>query len=234
MSKEKPSQGIKSSALQSESKSEWEFDAVVKNSLPKKEQLKVSNHLENKERAQNKLALDENAVPKSRTRSAMARDMQIEDDENLDDIISLATIVKRSVAFAIDTIFLIGLISFTKYTAPLWRKLLQYLLDSYKYKLIIPESVVMYIILGLAGFCLLFALIIIPISFFNTTIGKKIVGLQVRGDKKYSISLTQAMSREFIMKPISILIIAGFITPFISKKRLSIHDMVCNTIVVDD
>jgi uncharacterized RDD family membrane protein YckC len=76
--------------------------------------------------------------------------------------------------------------------------------------------------------------VVIPVAFFNTSFGKKIMGLRIRGIETYSLSVSTAFSRELIMKPISIILIAGFITPFISKKALSVHDFLAKTIVIKD
>jgi uncharacterized RDD family membrane protein YckC len=36
------------------------------------------------------------------------------------------------------------------------------------------------------------------------------------------------------MKPIGMIILAGFFTPFFTKDQLAIHDMVTDTFVIDD
>jgi uncharacterized RDD family membrane protein YckC len=88
--------------------------------------------------------------------------------------------------------------------------------------------------MGLLGILAVLFLIIIPVSFFNTSFGKKIFNLKIRGRERYTISLSLAVKRELILKPLSIIILAGFITPFFSKNRLSIHDMIAETIVIEE
>jgi uncharacterized RDD family membrane protein YckC len=116
----------------------------------------------------------------------------------------------------------------------LWIKIIQYLLDYDKFKLEFSEKIFMNSMIGSACFIVLFFLIIIPVAFFNTSFGKKILGLRIRGNEKYTLTISEAFLREFILKPLSVILIAGFITPFYTKKRLSIHDMLSGTFVIDE
>lgn len=183
---------------------------------------------------QNNLALDEAAVPRTKTRSAMALEMENTKDDELADVYSFAPLPKRAVAFVLDAVFLYAIISSARFTAPFWRMLIQYFMDHYKLKFLVAEPVILNTIMGLSVFLGLFFLTVIPVAFFNTSFGKKILGLRVRGIEKYTVSISDAFKRELIMKPLSIVIIAGFITPFISKKRLSIHDMLTHTFVIEE
>jgi uncharacterized RDD family membrane protein YckC len=215
---------------------EWEFDAVSpkiksKNQTKTESQVKRAHIIAKKPTS---LALDEGAIPRTKTRSAMAMDIQGQENVELKDEYTFAPLPKRAVAFGLDTIFLAAIIYVVKFSAPISRKLVQYFMDSYKLKFMIPEEMVMKIIMGGSGLIALFFLIVIPIAFFNNSFGKKIIGLRVRGNGKYTISISQAFKRELIFKPLSIAIIAGFITPFFSKKRLSIQDMLADTIVIED
>ena len=73
----------------------------------------------------------------------------------------------------------------------------------------------------------------IPLAFYNATLGKKFTGIRVRSCDRYTVSIAQAFKREVIMKPIGILILAGFIVPMFSKKRQGIHDSVAKTVVIE-
>jgi len=84
----------------------------------------------------------------------------------------------------------------------------------------------------LNGFFIAFIFIIIPLSFYNSSFGKKLLGISVRGTNSYTISLSQAIAREIIIKPLSLLTLVGFVTPFFSKKKQSIHDMIIGTLVI--
>lgn len=180
------------------------------------------------------LTLDEKNIPKARTRTALAKEMQTVDDSNDADVYELAPIPKRAIAFIIDSAFLVAILFSVQMTAPLIRKILQHFLDVYRLHFLISDNLVMKMILFSSAFLALFFLVIIPVSFFNHSLGKKMTGLKVRGIEKYTLTLGEAIKRELIMKPISILIVAGFVTPFFSKQRLSIHDMVMKTLVVED
>lgn len=187
------------------------------------------------EKKQSKLTLDEAALPpRHKTRSAMASELEKEKTKKEEDVYDLAPVSKRGAAFVLDVGFLAAVLYATKMLAPLWRTLVQLFLDRYKLQFIIPEPLVMKTIMGISGFFALFFLVVIPVAFFNTSFGKKIAGLRVRSSDHYTISITQAFKRELIFKPLSILIIAGFITPFFSKMRLSIHDMLAGTFVIED
>lgn len=181
-----------------------------------------------------KLILDTGSVPRTKTRSAMAMELQGEIEKDEGDVYSLAPEWKRGIAFIIDLFFTVGILHSVKVAAPFLRKLIQFFLDNYKLQFIVSEAFVMNTIIVVSGFAALFFLIVIPVAFFNYSLGKKILGLRVRGGDKYTISISQALSRELIMKPLSILIIAGFVTPFFSKRKLSIHDMITHTFVIED
>ncbi|MBC7429362.1 MAG: RDD family protein [Bacteriovorax sp.] len=216
---------------------DWEFEAVLPKIKYEEKQTKAESQVKDTHvvaRKQKSLALDEGAIPRTKTRSAMAMEIQDQENVELKDEYSFAPLPKRAVAFGLDIIFLATILFIVKFSAPILRKLVQYFMDSYKLKFMIPEEIVMKIIMGGSGLIALFFLIVIPVAFFNNSFGKKIMGLRVRGNGKYTISITQAFKRELIFKPLSIVIIAGFITPFFSKKRLSIHDMLADTIVIED
>lgn len=208
---------------------DWEF-----NVNPPEVKYEEAKDIKRVTSRQKNLALDEAAVPRTKTRSAMALEIEGVKDDELKDVYSFAPLPRRAVAFVLDAVFLFAIIFAVRFTTPFWRKLIQYFMDHYKLKFLVSESMVVNIIMGLSGFLALFFLIVIPVAFFNTSLGKKILGLRVRGIEKYTISISDAFKRELIMKPLSIAIIAGFITPFISKKRLSIHDMLTHTFVIKE
>jgi uncharacterized RDD family membrane protein YckC len=178
------------------------------------------------------LTLDEAALPRTRTRSAMAMEMGDEGEEKNE--FNLASYFKRGFALVFDTTFFYLLLIFIKWSAPIFRQIIQFFLDKYNLEFLIPEALVLKIIMGLLGILAVLFLIIIPVSFFNTSFGKKIFNLKIRGRERYTISLSLAVKRELILKPLSIIILAGFITPFFSKNRLSIHDMIAETIVIEE
>ena len=86
----------------------------------------------------------------------------------------------------------------------------------------------------LSVFFALFFLVVIPVAFFNVSVGKKLTGQRVRGDNKYTLSISQAFQRELIFKPISIACLVGFILPFFDKKKKSLHDKMAGTFVIKE
>lgn len=213
---------------------EWDFNNLKLSDAPKKEQEILTPKKVQKPTAKTKLILDEAPPLKTKTRSEMAHEMQGNQDRDESDVYNLASVPKRGIACIIDFGFLAAIFYFVSFSAPYTRKIIQYCLDLYKLEFFIPERFVMSLIIFLTGFITLFCLVIIPLSFFNHSFGKKILGLKVRGKHKYTISVGEAIKRELIMKPISVLIIAGFVTPFFSKNKLSIHDMLTDTFVIED
>lgn len=220
---------------------EWHFsDVMIKRPIeqmpPSSTSSKTSKSKEARVpiRKERKLTLDVGAVPRTKTRSAMAMEMQGLEDKKSGDLYDLAPFPKRAIAFILDSIFLVALLRGAKSASPVIRSLIQFFLDKYNLQFIIPETLVMKIILGLTTFGMLFFFILIPVAFYNHSFGKKILGLRVRGEERYTISIFQALKRELIMKPISIAIIAGFITPFYNEKRQSIHDKLTHTFVIED
>lgn len=216
---------------------DWEFSKVLTNSDNGPEVSKTKSEIKiirKKNKRERKLVLDEAPIPRTKTRSAMAIELQEKKDNSLRDEFTYAPLYKRGLAFILDCVFLGTLLYAVKFSSPLWRQLIKYFMDSYNLKFLISESLVMKGVYFISGFISLFFCIVIPVSFFNLSFGKKLLGLRIRGVDKYTISLSEAFNRELIAKPISILLIAGFVTPFLSKKRLSVHDMITDTFVIEE
>ncbi|MDO9184255.1 MAG: RDD family protein [Bacteriovorax sp.] len=216
---------------------DWEFSIappkIINEVEPTDRELKRKsiNHEKNKSK---KLVLDEESIPKSKTRSAMAQEVQDNEEVVLKDIYSYAPLHKRALAFILDIFFLGGIYYIVNLISPILIGFVKYFINEYKFDSVIPETFLENSSLFFSGSVLLFFFVIIPVSFYNSSFGKMILGLKVRGAQKYTISISEAIKREFIFKPISIVIIAGFVTPFISSKRLSIHDMIAKTFVIEE
>lgn len=210
---------------------DWHFSNVKINI--KHDDVQASTKFK-KNRNAKELRLDIGPARRVKTRSALAMELNELNEADSEDVYSLAPFAKRGFAFVIDSFFLIGLLYIVKDLALLLRSLIQFFLDKYSLQFIIPESVVMKIIIAISGFGLLFFFVVLPVAFYNHSLGKKIFGLKLRGENRYTLSILQVLKRELILKPISIAIIAGIITPFYSKKRLSVHDMIAHTFVVVD
>lgn len=181
----------------------------------------------------NNLVLNEAALPKTKTRSAMASEMNREDPRGQSDIYNLASIPKRGIALVIDLVFLASILFVVKESGPFWRQIIQLFLDKYNLQLLIPEWFVLKGILIVTGFLALNICIVFPVTFFNHSLGKKILGLKIRGQEQYTLTISQIFVRELIIKPFSIILLAGLITPFFAKKRASLHDMASHTFVIE-
>lgn len=93
------------------------------------------------------LALDDSAVPRTRTRSAMAMEMYGNKEEELKDEFTFAPFEKRGIALAIDLAFDYGIWKFVILSAPILRKIIQFFLDKYKLQFIFPEETVLKLIM---------------------------------------------------------------------------------------
>lgn len=215
---------------QSSEKSEW--DNVSFEPIKTAEQIQVEETPKKSygKKKNEPLSLDESGVPQTKTRTEMAKD--ITNGDELEDLIDTAPIALRGLAGLLDYAFIFGLYKFSILVNPFLRSLTQYFLDKYDLKFIFSEPVVLNIIWGVDLMILSFFLIIIPMAFYNVTVGKLMFGLRVRSLDKYSISITQSFQREFIFKPLSTASIVGLVWAFFSKERRTLHDKAAQTIVV--
>jgi hypothetical protein len=168
--------------------SEWEFSKVgtqTRNQIPKE----IAQSKEAKPGARSgtpkkeaALKLDESSAPKYKTRSTMAKELQ-EKEARLDeeDQFAYASLPKRGISFIIDMLFDIFLGYVIKFIAPIERAIVQLFLDKYKLQFNIPEKMVMAIIFIATSFVMIFFFIVIPVAFYNLSLGKKLLGLIIRG-----------------------------------------------------
>lgn len=219
---------------------DWDFKVQVKpeptqiRTVPAPTSQKLDKMKINTPPKGDRLILDSASVPKTRTRSAMAKEMQDKSDAEDTDVFAHASLIKRGFAFIVDSFFLASLYFMVRLSAPYWMRFIQYFLSSYNLKLLIPEAMLMKAILVVVGFFCLFFFVVVPVAFFNHSLGKKIFGLKVRGEEKYTISLTEAFMRELIYKPLGILIVIGLVVPFFTEKKNALHDMISHTLVIEE
>ena len=134
----------------------------------------------------------------------------------------------------IDILFMFIMANLLFYLVPLEIKLIDVFMAKYSLQFMFGETVLIYILKSLNIAFGLFFFVIIPTSFFNTSLGKKITNQRVRGDYKYTLSISQAIQRELIWKPLGMAFLVGFFMPFFDKKKKSLHDKLTGTIVVRD
>jgi uncharacterized RDD family membrane protein YckC len=111
---------------------------------------------------------------------------------------------------------------------------MKHFLDLYKHQFIFANQTMLDSLDVFNVTSALFFALLLPLSFFNTSLGKKIMKLRVRGDQAYTISLSKAFQRELIFKPISMILLVGFIMPFFTENQKSLHDKLAGTMVIKD
>lgn len=180
-----------------------------------------------------KLLLNSSSVRPSKTRGEMYEKLK-KDSDGLEDIFELPTEATRLLALLVD-LGVIGAVAFysLKNVTAISTQLSTHLGMASDFGLGLNPDYLNYLIVGVITFIFCFFYLVIPTAFLNFTLGKKIFGLNVRGDDSYVLKLNQAFEREFFWKPLSICTLLGFIMPFFDKKkRKSLHDRISKTFVI--
>jgi uncharacterized RDD family membrane protein YckC len=182
------------------------------------------------------LALDTSNITKTRTRTELAAQLytEVKEEDGVDKTLVFASHPKRAIALILDLLFFGFLYFVVLFSTPLFRGLIKMFMDRYKRQFIFPESVVMNTLTIVVAFLTIFFGIVVPAAFFNRSFGKKMLGLKVRSDERYNLSLRQACEREYVYKPLSILILLGLFIPFFNKKKQSLHDFLAKTVVIEE
>lgn len=182
------------------------------------------------------LKLDEKSVKPARTRNELYNELT-KDEKKMEeeDYYDFPNPVNRGLALLIDAVFAYIVINISAAAAPLVAKLWHFLfLDKYNLQYVLGEEAMIDLIRYLNVLAAIFFLIIIPVAFFNQSLGKKIAKIKLRGEGNLSLRVTQVFIRELVYKPISIACLVGFILPFFDKKKRSLHDRLAKTIVVKE
>jgi uncharacterized RDD family membrane protein YckC len=188
----------------------------------------------NKESKEEELTLVETSY-KPRTRNSLYAELEKEEKLMTDeDYYDFAPFPQRGIAFLIDCVFIFFLIEVAIFLRPLLFKIIYHFLDNYHLELWFSDAILMQTLLYAESFLMLFFMVVIPLAFFNTSLGKKITGLRVRGDDKYTLSITQAFQRELFYKPLGLACLVGVVLPFFDKKKKSLHDKITRTFVIKD
>lgn len=181
-----------------------------------------------------KLGLDENGYVAPKSRGELYKELASEEEILSKDVIEFPSPAMRLIALLLDLGFMYGLVLLGVKLSPLIKILVDNFLNSYQLVFMFGESVLVNITLGVSFFVLFMSFVIVPASFFNTSFGKKIMGLRVRGEGQFSLGLGQCIQRELIFKPLSIVLVFGFIMPFFDENKRSLHDRLAKTLVVKD
>ncbi len=180
-----------------------------------------------------KLKLDYETQKPAKSRQQLYNEMKQEEAILDRDVFQYASVVQRGVSLALDLGFIFLLYKAIIFLVPFEFKLSQYFMDQYKIEFMFGNAAYIKLLIVLSTLAAVFFGIIIPMAFFNNSFGKKVVGLKVRGDEKYTLTISEAFMREVVMKPISIGCLIGFVLPFFTgKERKSLHDKVVHTFVI--
>lgn len=181
-----------------------------------------------------KLKLDEVSSKRtSRTRNELYQELCKDDVVlNDEDHYEFPAAPLRAIALIIDILFILIVVKAIYIITPFEMKIVQFFLDKYKLQMMFSPEMNFNVVLGITLLLSAFFLIVIPVTFFHVSLGKKITGIIVRSEFQNSLSIKQVIKRELIYKPMGIILLAGFIMPFFDKKKMSLHDKLCGTIVV--
>jgi uncharacterized RDD family membrane protein YckC len=214
-------------------KTEWSFELDEKNSSLLHSSVPKQTKNQNK-KTKKSLTLDETNYRPSKTRSELYEELQSKEKVLDNDVIQQAPIIRRALALIVDLVFASSLIFLSKKLISLTLFIFSIPMKRYGFQWIFKDQSLNNFIWSINIFIISFMFIVIPVSFYNISLGKKIFKLRIRGTKKFSLSLKQCLFREIFFKPISIFLIIGIILPFFNKDRKSLHDFACDTLVVDD
>lgn len=206
---------------------EWSFeleDQAVPNAV---EQVKLERSQRAPRKEQAIKIEDPNKIVR-KSRSAMAREMGPTRKPVKADKVP-ANLILRGFAFLID-ISLLG--AGAALTLVMGTELSEIVTSVYELLgMEVPLSVDTYTIVATA-LLVYFCLNVVLVVFFRATIGKLLMGLRVRGYHYVDLKFSNAIWREFLFKPLSILLLIDFVLPLFNKDRRSLHDFLAQTMVV--
>ncbi len=216
--------------------------AIVKSKVPEKKKVSsampsMADEIDNAEKVPSKptkLALDDKGYKPAKTRVEMYNELEKEEKKIEEDVFVYANPIFRGVAFVIDMAFIYGLYLLAHQLVKPVTFLIQLFLDKYKLQIMLSQEIYLNIVLAASLFFVALFGVLVPLAFFNTSLGKRIFGLRVRGDEFYTLNLGLAFQREFIFKPISAGLVIGFIYPFFNKEKKSLHDKFAKTFVIKE
>ncbi len=182
-----------------------------------------------------KLTIEHRKPAKASTRTALYNELKKEQDDKVKkDIIVYPSIQKRGIALILDLVLWVGIFLFAKQLAPMVKGILLNSINNDQYQNFAKFKYLEKSILISISFIFYFILDFYPTRFYNTTPGKRLLGLRVRGMEDFTLTTEQALMREFIFRPISIFTGIGLIIPLLNENNRSLHDFITQTQVVED
>lgn len=159
---------------------------------------------------------------------------KLNEEERVRDVFHYAHPIKRALAMFLDMLAYLASVYFTKFFLfPLYSLVVSFT-DKYKLDFSVTEETFLeygFWFLVVFNYFLLFA---VGTAFYNRTIGKKFLGIFVREEERFSLSITNMITREMIFKPLSILSVVGVSMMFFNNKKQSLHDRLAKTLVIED
>lgn len=150
----------------------------------------------------------------------------------VEDTFEHAPLFKRAVAQFIDmfVIFLIFVLSayFVPFGLKVTKRILRLFNLEYFFNTLTTPLLVQLVFIFIG----IYIVFVVFLSATATTVGKKIMDLEVRDIDRPTITISQAFLREMILKPLSIISIFGILYVFVNKERKTLHDILSLTFVV--
>lgn len=94
--------------------------------------------------------------------------------------------------------------------------------------------VVAFMTVGILLLFLIYDYFILTTYFFGTTVGKKLLELEVKNKDNTRVSLIRIIVRETIGRILSGIIFLGYIWIFFNREKRSFHDIIAGTVVLRD
>jgi uncharacterized RDD family membrane protein YckC len=143
-----------------------------------------------------------------------------------------ASLVKRTAAQLIDLFVLFILFILSAYFVPVGIKVCQIFMERSKLKFMYDMMTTSQLVQLVIFTFYVFIIFVVFLSITNTTIGKKIMRLEVRGSEYYPLSIMKAFLRELVFKPLSFLTVVGILYAWVNPEKRTFHDLLSSTIVV--
>lgn len=215
--------------VQDQGEDEWSFELDSEAIAPAKVDREKSQERPKRGlRAEKRMRIEDQGKVVHKSRSAMAREMGPTRKPVKKEKVP-ANIVLRGIAFLID----LSLLAAGGVLSVMFGATITDIVTSL-FELIgseVPVMVDTYSVIG-AGLFVYFCLNVLMVVFFRTTIGKLLMGLRVRGYHYVDLKFSSAIAREFLFKPVSMLLLVDFVMPLFNKDRRALHDFLAQTMVV--
>lgn len=145
----------------------------------------------------------------------------------------LGSLFKRFIALFLDLFVALVVFILSAFLVPFATKTSQDVLDLLHMKFTYGPSTTSVIIHALLFVVDMFIVFALFLSYTNTSVGKKALGLSIRGKYQYELSVSQALLRELIFKPLSLISVVGGLWAFVDKEKRSLHDILSATLVIE-